>query len=117
MAPIAAILGMSLFVLGFASGPVAWSPMSEVYGRRLPMYLSLFLLICFNFACATAENLQTLLICRFFSGFTGSAPLTVVGAAFADMFGNTSRGIALTIFAGIVFLRPTCGSYCVWLHC
>lgn len=106
VAPVVSILGISLYVMGFASGPVIWSPMSEMYGRKIPVYASLFLLTVFMFACATAENLQTLLICRFFAGFTGSAPLTVVGAAFADLFGNTTRGIALTIFAGIVFCGP-----------
>lgn len=106
VAPVVAILGISLYVMGFASGPVIWSPISELYGRKLPILTSLFLFICFIFACATAENLQTLLLCRFFAGFTGSAPLTVVGAAFADMFGNTTRGIALTMFSGTVFCGP-----------
>lgn len=106
VADVVGILGVSLYILGFASGPVIWSPLSELYGRRLPIMASFFMLICFTFACATAENLQTLLICRFFSGFTGSAPLTVVAAAFADMFGNETRGIAMCIFGGTVFCGP-----------
>ena len=29
-----ATLGVSLFVLGFAIGPLLWAPLSEIYGRR-----------------------------------------------------------------------------------
>lgn len=106
VADVVATLGISLYVMGFAAGPIIWSPMSEMYGRRIPLFLSATMFICFMFACATAENLQTLLLCRFFAGFTGSAPLTVVAAAFADMFGNATRGIALTVFSGTVFCGP-----------
>lgn len=34
------ILGISLFVLGFAAGPLVWGPMSEVYGRRWILIVS-----------------------------------------------------------------------------
>ena len=30
-----ATLGISLFVLGFAIGPLLWAPLSEMYGRQL----------------------------------------------------------------------------------
>lgn len=99
-------LGVSLYVMGFASGPIIWSPLSEIYGRKMPIVLSMFLFTCFVFATATAENLQTILITRFFTGFVGSAPLTVVAAAFADMFDNSTRGIAIDIFAITVFCGP-----------
>lgn len=28
------VVGISLFVLGFAFGPLVWGPLSEIYGRR-----------------------------------------------------------------------------------
>ncbi|KAJ5892388.1 hypothetical protein N7504_009079 [Penicillium tannophilum] len=36
-----AFLGISLFVLGFAVGPLLWAPLSEAYGRRKVLSLSL----------------------------------------------------------------------------
>lgn len=58
------------------------------------------------FACATAKDLQTLMLCRFFAGVFASCPLAVVGGAFADMFGNETRGIAIAGFSGLVFIGP-----------
>lgn len=104
--PVVTSLGVSFYVLGFAFGPIIWSPLSELYGRKLPMVLSTFLATCFFFASATSTNLQTLLITRFFSGATGSAPLTTGAAALSDIYDNLSRGIAVDIFAVTIFFGP-----------
>lgn len=106
---VVAALNIALFVLGFASGPILWSPLSELYGRKVPVTIALFLFTCFTFATATAKDLQTLIICRFFSGVSASAPLTIVAACFADMFPTTgaiSRGTAINVFSGVVFAGP-----------
>lgn len=103
---VPAILGISLYVFGFASGPILWAPISELYGRKLPIILSILGFTLFCFATATAKDFQTLVICRFFCGFFGAAPLVVVAAAFADMFNNEHRGVAVSIFALMVFVGP-----------
>ncbi|KAI0025101.1 major facilitator superfamily transporter [Xylariomycetidae sp. FL0641] len=100
------ILGVSLYVLGFATGPTLWAPLSELKGRRLPLVLSMFGFSVFTIACATAKDLQTLLICRFFSGFFGACPLAVVAAVFSDLFNNATRGVAITLFSMAVFTGP-----------
>lgn len=43
----------------------------------------------FNIGVAVAKDYQTLMICRFFGGFFGSAPLAITAAVFADMYSNT----------------------------
>uniref|UniRef100_A0A060T8D4 ARAD1D02772p n=1 Tax=Blastobotrys adeninivorans TaxID=409370 RepID=A0A060T8D4_BLAAD len=106
---VVAILGVTLYILGFASGPVMWAPLSELYGRKIPIVLSCLGLTVFSFGAATAKDLQTLLLCRFFGGFLGASPLVVTAAAFADLFNNRTRGIALTIYSGTVFVGPIVG--------
>jgi DHA1 family multidrug resistance protein-like MFS transporter len=114
------ILGTSLYVLGFATGPSLWAPLSELRGRRLPIVLAMFGFSVFSIACATAKDIQTILICRFFSGFFGACPLAVVAAVFSDMFDNKTRGIAVTIFSMAVFtgplLAPFIGGFIVTSH-
>ncbi|KAL6794576.1 major facilitator superfamily domain-containing protein [Trichoderma sp. SZMC 28013] len=100
------ILGTSLYVLGFAFGPSLWAPLSELKGRRLPIVLSIFGFSLFTIATATAKDIQTVLICRFFGGFFGAAPLAVVAAVFSDMFDNRTRGTAIAIFSMTVFTGP-----------
>lgn len=100
------LLGLSFYVLGFAIGPVFWAPLSELRGRRLPLVVSMFGFSIFQIAVASAKDLQTILICRFWGGIFGAAPLAVVAAVFSDMFDNRTRGLAITVFSMTVFSGP-----------
>ena len=82
------ILGLSLYVLGFATGPILWAPLSELRGRKLPMIISMFGFSIFSVATAVGKDLQTVFICRFWGGVFASCPLAVVAAVFSDMFDN-----------------------------
>lgn len=104
-------LSTSLYVLGYAFGPLIWGPFSELQGRKLPILVGMFGFSVFCFGCATAKDLQTLMITRFFTGFFGSCPLAVVAAVFADMFDNTQRGVAVVIFSSMVFMGPMLGPF------
>ncbi|CAK3997345.1 related to fluconazole resistance [Lecanosticta acicola] len=99
-------LTTSLFVLGYACGPVVFAPISELYGRRLPVIIAAFAFGIFNIAVAVAKDTQTLMICRFFAGFFGSAPLALVGAIFADMYNNKYRGLAVSLFGAMIINGP-----------
>ncbi|TGO88333.1 hypothetical protein BPOR_0169g00120 [Botrytis porri] len=102
-------LGVSLFVLGFAIGPLLWAPMSELYGRQVLFFGTYAMLTVFNAGAAGAQNIQTLLIMRFLAGAFGSSPLTNAGGVIADMFSACDRGVAMSIFAAAPFLGPVIG--------
>jgi MFS transporter, DHA1 family, multidrug resistance protein len=100
-------LGTSLFVLGFAFGPIFFGPLSELYGRKIPLYTGYFIFAIFQIPVAVAQNLQTIMICRFLGGLFGSAPLAIVGGTLADFWDPIDRGIAICIFAGATFVVGT----------
>lgn len=102
-------LGISLFVLGFAIGPLIWAPMSELFGRQV-LYIGTYgVLTAFNAGAAGAQNIQSLIILRFFAGAFGSSPLTNAGGVIADMFPARQRGLAMTLFAAAPFMGPVLG--------
>ncbi|KAL6691313.1 major facilitator superfamily domain-containing protein [Trichoderma pleuroticola] len=102
-------LGTTLFVLGFAAGPILWAPGSELYGRRWPLVISMIGGGIISIASAAGENIQTLLICRFFAGLCGACQLAVVPGVLADVFDNKYRGGAISIYALTVFGGPFTG--------
>jgi multidrug resistance protein len=104
-----AILGISLFVCGFAVGPLLWAPMSEFYGRQVLLFGTYMALTAFNAGAAGAQNIQTLIVLRFFAGAFGSSPLTNSGGVIADMFNQKERGRATAVFAAAPFLGPSIG--------
>ncbi|KAF9767960.1 Efflux pump fub11 [Fusarium sp. DS 682] len=104
-----AILGISMFVVGFAIGPLLWAPLSELYGRQIPFFISFMALTAFNAGAAGAPTMAALIVLRFFAGSFGSSPLTNAGGVIADMFDARERGLATALFAMAPFLGPTIG--------
>lgn len=99
-------LSSTLYIAGYASGPLIWAPLSELKGRRLGIVVAMLGFGIFNTAVAVSKDLQTLMICRFFCGIFGSSPLAVVAAVFSDIYNNRTRGIAIACFSATVFLGP-----------
>ena len=104
-----ATLGVALFVLGFAVGPLLWAPMSELYGRQVLFFGTYGMLTAFNAGAAGSQNIWTLIILRFLAGAFGSSPLTNAGGVISDMFPAHERGLGMSVFAAAPFLGPAIG--------
>lgn len=103
------VLGISLFVLGFAIGPLMWAPLSELYGRQILFISTYAVLTVFNAGAAGANSMVTLIVLRFFAGTFGASPLTNAGGVIADMFEARQRGLGMSLFASAPFLGPVIG--------
>ncbi|KAH8178983.1 major facilitator superfamily protein [Sarocladium implicatum] len=98
-------LTVSIYMLGFAIGPMVIAPLSELYGR-LPIYhVCNVLYICFTIGCALGQNTGMFLAFRFLAGCASSGPLTVGGGTVADVVPPQQRGRAMSIF----FIGPLLG--------
>jgi MFS family permease len=90
---------VSVYVLGYAFGPLVISPLSELYGR-VPIYNGTNLgFITFTIACAVASDMNMLIGFRFLEGFFGSAVLTMGGGTISDLFKQEERGKAMAIWS------------------
>ncbi|OJD34377.1 mfs multidrug [Diplodia corticola] len=104
-----AALGTTLFLYGFGIGPMLWAPLSEVYGRKPAVLIPYFISIIFAFGAGAANDIQTLLIARFFAGFFASAPVTNTGGVLGDIWTPKQRGVAVVGYAMAVVGGPTLG--------
>jgi MFS family permease len=101
---------LSLFVLGFALGPLVWAPLSETIGRQYVFCSTFAAFILFLAGCAGVDNVGALLVLRFFAGSFGSSPFTNAGGIISDMFASNERGLANTLFSLAPGLGPGIGS-------
>ncbi|RMZ78217.1 hypothetical protein DV738_g4024, partial [Chaetothyriales sp. CBS 135597] len=100
---------VSIYLLGYAIGPLLLAPMSELYGRQ-PLYHGCNILFAvWTMACALAPNLGSLLAFRLLAGIAGSCPLTIGGGSVADVFVSAERGRAMSIFALGPLVGPVIG--------
>ncbi|KAL1603260.1 hypothetical protein SLS59_004356 [Nothophoma quercina] len=104
-----AVLGTTLFLFGFGTGPLLWAPLSEVFGRKIAVLTPMFVAMCFSFGSATAKDFQTLMLTRFFGAFFASAPVTNTGGVLGDLFSPAWRALALAGYAMAVVGGPCLG--------
>ena len=67
---------VSVYVLGFAVGPLILAPASELLGRVVIYHVCNIGFTVFTVACAVSSDLGMLVAFRFFQGCFGSAPIT-----------------------------------------
>lgn len=68
---------MSIFVLGYAFGPLFLAPLSEMYGRVIVVQLSNAWFVLWTIVCAVVSTKTQIIIARLMAGIGGSASLTV----------------------------------------
>ena len=96
---------VSIYLCGFAIGPMFIAPLSELYGR-LPVYhICNVVYIGFIVGCAFATNTGMFLAFRFLAGCAASGPLAVGGGTVADVVPPAQRGRVMSVF----FLGPLLG--------
>jgi len=90
---------VSIYILGYAVGPLVTAPMSEIYGR-LPVYhVFNVLFVIWTIACAFAPSLGALLAFRFFEGVAGVCALTIGSGTISDMIPAETRGKFMSVYS------------------
>ncbi|KAF2137998.1 uncharacterized protein K452DRAFT_277654 [Aplosporella prunicola CBS 121167] len=93
-----ATLGLSLYVLGLALGPMSLAPLSEHFGRSPIYIISYGIYLLFLMGTALAPNLGGFLTLRFFSGLFSSVTIANFGGTIADLYHSHDTGPAMSIF-------------------
>ena len=106
-------LTMSAFMLSLAAAPLVYGPVSDRCGRKPVVAFGVALFVLASLACAIAQSLPALLICRFVQG-VGAAGTAMTFAIIRDLFTETS---ARTKIANVVVainvvtvIAPTAGA-------
>lgn len=63
----------------------------------------------FIIPCAVAENIQTIIVTRFFDGVAASVFLSVAGGTIGDMFDKSELSLPMMVYSGSPFLGPAAG--------
>ncbi|CCM02862.1 uncharacterized protein FIBRA_04974 [Fibroporia radiculosa] len=122
-----AILGVSLYILGFTVGPLFWAPMSEselddqafqlirkfANGESIckrNIFIGTFTAFTLlHLGGSLCKNTATLLATRMLAGMFGVSPFTNSSAAMSDMWIPRERGFPGSLYACAIFLGPVIG--------
>ncbi|KAH0542316.1 hypothetical protein FGG08_003253 [Glutinoglossum americanum] len=104
-----ALLGLSLFTLGLAFGPIIAAPLSETYGRKVVYLVSMPVFVVFVICGGTSREWGGVLAFRVLAGVFGSPVLAVGAGTIADLWAVQDRGVATSLFLLAPFAGPSLG--------
>lgn len=87
-------------MLGLASGQLVAGPLSDVYGRRRPLLIGMFIYAVSSVLCAFSPSIGLLIVLRFIQGLAGSVGVVVSRAAVRDLY----SGSELTKFFSLLMI-------------
>ncbi|MBY3619071.1 multidrug effflux MFS transporter [Acinetobacter sp. CUI P1] len=93
-------LSLTFFLLGLASGQLVAGPLSDVYGRRRPLLIGMFIYAVSSVLCAFSPSIGLLIGLRFIQGLAGSVGVVVSRAAVRDLY----SGSELTKFFSLLMI-------------
>ncbi|KAJ6133773.1 hypothetical protein N7523_000095 [Penicillium sp. IBT 18751x] len=101
------VLPTSVYLIGYVTGPLAFGPMSELYGRRPVMVGTFVLFTIFTLACAVAPNWPAFIIFRALCGICASSAIAVTGGLFADVYRSPlARGRTMALSMAVTTAGP-----------
>ena len=104
----AAVVNFALvgFFFFMAVGMLVFGPMSDKFGRKVPILISLAAFIIFACLCAMAPNIYLLIASRVVQGFAGGGMVALGTALVKDCFEGKTRERALVVVMAIGVLAP-----------
>ncbi|KAI0424993.1 major facilitator superfamily domain-containing protein [Xylaria sp. FL1042] len=100
---------VSIYVLGFALGPIFLAPLSELYGRLVIYHVCNIVYTGFTIGCAFSTNVAMFLVFRILCGIAASGPMSIGGGTVADITPQEERGKAIALFGVGPLLGPVIG--------
>ncbi|KAI7278046.1 MFS multidrug transporter-like protein [Hortaea werneckii] len=100
---------LSIFILAYAFGPLFLGPISELVGRRKVLQLGNAFFFAFNLGGGFAQTETQMMVCRFFAGLGGSAPLSIGGGVLGDSWQAHERGRAIAVYSLMPLIGPAIG--------
>ncbi|KAK2019010.1 major facilitator superfamily transporter [Colletotrichum eremochloae] len=106
-----ALLGLTVYVVGYGLGPLVWSPLSAVprIGRNSLYIPALAVFILAQIPAALATSIRMLFTFRFIAGFFGSPILGSGDGILTDMYESRKHTYVMASFALIGISGPTLG--------
>lgn len=99
-------LSLSLSMLGLAIGQLIVGPLSDKYGRKGPLLISMWIFIIATIACLFSWNIYVFVILRLIQGMAGSGGIVLSKSIPADLFSGKELAKYLAIISAINGIAP-----------
>ncbi|WP_309682434.1 multidrug effflux MFS transporter [Polaromonas sp.] len=107
-------MSLTVFFLSIGVGQLVYGPVSDMVGRKPPLYVGLALFTAASVGCALAADIQTLVALRFVQGLGAAAGMAVPRAVVRDLHTGADAArlssLLMLVFSVSPILAPLVGS-------
>jgi DHA1 family bicyclomycin/chloramphenicol resistance-like MFS transporter len=108
-------LSLTSYFIGIAAGQLLYGPLLDRYGRKIPLYIGLFVYILASLGCALTESVNALITMRFLQALGGCAGMVAAQTLVRDLFPKDRTAQAFSWITLVVavspMIAPTAGGY------
>ena len=105
---------LTAFFLSLGVGQLLYGPVSDMVGRKPPLYFGLVLFTLASVGCALATDIQTLVALRFLQGLGAAAGMAIPRAVVRDLHTGADAArlmsLLMLVFSVSPILAPLAGS-------
>lgn len=102
------------FFISLGIGQIIYGPVSDMVGRKPPLYFGLALFAAASVGCAIAPDVETLVVLRFIQGLGACAGMVIPRAVVRDLHTGTDAArlmsLLMLVFSVSPILAPLAGS-------
>ncbi|MDP4281469.1 MAG: multidrug effflux MFS transporter [Bacteroidota bacterium] len=93
-------------MIGIATGQLIIGPLSDKYGRKSTLWISLLLFLFSTLLCIYSKNVQAFIVFRFIQGFSCSGGMVISRAVLTDTYSGQDFSRALSVNTAILGFTP-----------
>lgn len=108
-------LSLSSYFIGVSLGQLVYGPLLDRFGRKIPLYIGMFLYLGTSIYCTFIIDVDSLIIARFFQALGGCAGMVSARALVRDIFPVEENAkifsSLMLVIAVSPIIAPSLGSY------
>lgn len=99
-------LSLAVFFIAFSLGQLIYGPLSDIYGRKKPLYLGITLFMLASLGCVVFDNIYLFIFFRFLEALGGCAGVVIARAIVRDTFALKEAASVFALMMVISSLAP-----------
>ncbi|NCN42457.1 multidrug effflux MFS transporter [bacterium] len=111
-------LVIAILFLGFGFGQLLFGPLSDVFGRKPPIYWGIGVFVLGSILSGLTNSFELFLLGRFLQGFGAAAPRIISLALIRDEYSGNAMAqitsLVMTIFILVPAIAPTLGQAVIY---
>jgi len=101
-------LSLTFSMIGLAVGQIFIGPLSDKYGRKMPLLISMLLFTISTIFCLFSWNIESFTISRFIQGFTGAGGIVISRSIATDLYSGRELAKFFSMLSCVQGLAPIC---------